>query len=313
MAAGDLLDGLRIGVLCGGPSNEREVSLASGEAVASALAGAGREVVRGVLDEGSASELDALLSRADVFFVALHGKFGEDGTLQALLEERGAVYTGSGPESSRVCFDKITARRVFAENGIPHPRGRVLRRGEEIAEEVARMLPCVVKPAASGSSIGVSIIREASELPRALERAFAEDDRVLAEEYVAGRELTVGFLGERVLPIIELRPAREFYDYDAKYADEATGYICPAALPERTAGEVASLAERAFRALDCRDLGRIDLILGKDERPSFLEMNTIPGFTSHSLVPKAAAAAGIGFGELCAEVLRSALVRAGRK
>ncbi len=309
MAGQDLLDKLRIGVLCGGPSSERDISLASGGAVADALSDAGRKVVRGVLAEGSEAEIDALLQKTDILFIALHGKFGEDGTLQALLDERGALYTGSGAESSRICFDKVETRRVFAANEIPHPGASVLRREEAAGRADELKLPCVVKPAASGSSIGVSIIHERKDLSRALEAALAEDERALVEEYVEGRELTVGFLGGRVLPIIELRPAGEFYDYRAKYEDEATGYICPAELPEETASEITQLAGRAFRALDCRDLGRIDLILGKDGRPYFLEMNTIPGFTSHSLVPKAAAVVGFDFAGLCEEVLRSALAR----
>ena len=308
---------MRVTVLMGGPSAEREVSLASGRAVSAALRRAGH-LVREV--DADVSSVRALRpDEQEVVFIALHGPFGEDGTVQAMLEEAGIPYTGSAPAASRAAMDKVVAKEMMRRAKVFTPEAMVLRReeldGKSEAPGAARDrlgLPVVVKPARQGSSIGVGIVREASALPAALEEAFAYDDVVLVEKYVAGRELTVGILGERTLPVIELRPHREFYDYQAKYVGEQTEYIFEVDLPPATLEAAADMSLRAYRALGCRDLARVDLILDEWQRPFVLEVNTIPGFTDHSLVPKAARRAGITFESLCDFLVRLACGRGSR-
>lgn len=292
---------LRVAVLLGGFSSEREVSLRSGKAVADALAAAGFPTTR---FDVTSERLEGLDSEAvDVAFLALHGRFGEDGGVQAALEARGVLYTGSGVESSRLAMDKVAAKTRFRAAGVPTADWAVV----PAAAEAPLPLPVVVKPRSEGSSVGVSVVRTEGEYASAVRKAVEHGGEALVERFVSGREMTVGILGERRLPAIEMRPMREFFDYEAKYQDARTEYIVdpPLAQAERRAVQEAAWA--AHEALGCRGMSRVDVILGPDG-PVVLEVNTIPGLTERSLLPKAARAAGLEFPALCGEILRLAIV-----
>jgi len=296
-----------IAVLYGGPSSEREVSLRSGAAVAAALAGS-YEQVDPVLVEGRRVDLPP---GTDCVFIALHGEFGEDGGVQALLEGRGMPYVGSDSRASALAMDKVAAKRCLAAAGVPVLEDWVLARGEPRPAEIP--IPAVVKPATSGSSIGVSIARDRAELPGALARALAESDRALIEPYLAAREFTVAVLGGTGLPVVELQPSLEFYDYQAKYTAGMTQYLVPAPIPQAVAQRLQRIGERAHEALGCRHLSRVDILWREpSDRAVVLEVNTIPGFTATSLFPKAAKAAGIEFTELCRRLVEMAVSDAGR-
>jgi len=309
----ELLKGLAIGVLYGGPSAEREISLESGENVAQALASAGFDVHRVVLD-GSFTSKDAQALGIDIAFLALHGEFGEDGRIQEILEAADIPYTGSGVDSSSMAFDKILAKRAFERRSVRTPAWMSL----DVAEMDPRgtptglylVPPVVVKPATGGSSLGVSIVRNEEQVQSALTKASEYGDSVLVERYIPGRELTVGILGETPLPAAELQVGGEFYDYNAKYKDGRTRIVCPAELEPAVAEKVQALAVAAHRALGCRDVSRTDIILDAAGTPWVLEVNTLPGMTAHSLLPRAAGAAGTGFVELCERLLCLALKRA---
>jgi len=297
---------LKIAVLMGGPSAERQVSLRSGTAVANALATTGAKVVSTDVREARF----ALPRDLDVAFIALHGTFGEDGSIQRMLEDSGIAYTGSGPEASANAFDKIVAKAKFIEAGIPTPRCEVFDRTRCDLKRLAKLgFPLVVKPARQGSSVGVSIVQEESDLEEACQIAWRYDHHLLAEEFIRGRELTVGIFDGHALPIIEIRPKHDFFTYEAKYTAGQTDYLVPAPLQRDIEMQIKSVALRAHDCLGCRDLSRVDLMLGEKNRLSVLEVNTIPGFTETSLVPKAAQAAGIEFRDLCARLVQMALSR----
>lgn len=301
---------LRVAVLMGGSSMEREVSLRSGKAVAKALAETGA-IVREVDVRGPDFELPA---KTDVAFVALHGTFGEDGTVQRILEERGVAYTGSDPEVSALAFNKERAKAAFLAGKIPTPRYEVVSNKRGGLRRLAEMdLPLVVKPARQGSSVGVTIVRDAARLDAALATAWRYDDRLIVEELIDGRELTVGIFDGKALPVIEIRPKKGFFTYEAKYTRGATEYLVPAPLDRDVAARVQFIAKAAHGALGCRDFSRVDLILSRTGQLYVLEVNTIPGFTDTSLVPKAARAAGIGFQELCMRLVKMALARVGNR
>jgi D-alanine-D-alanine ligase len=253
-------------------------------------------------------------SRIDVAFLALHGPYGEDGTIQGLLEILGLPYVGSGVLASALAMDKAMAKTVLFADGIPVPRGLVFERGSEeeaVLHRAAALLPAVVKPARQGSSIGLSLVTEAATLRAALGEAFAHDDRVLVEERVVGRELTVGVIGNReltALPVVEIICQQGLFDYGAKYDPARSEEICPARLPPPVAAAAQALARRAHRALGCRGLSRTDMILAPGGL-AVLEVNTLPGMTVNSLLPKAARAAGIPFGDLLDRLLQLALER----
>lgn len=302
----DLLDRLRaktlrVAVLLGGVSSEREVSLRSGKAVADALEAAGFPVTRVDVQDEALSGLPA--DGVDAAFLALHGRYGEDGGVQAALEARGVVYTGSGVEASRVAMDKVLAKERFRAAGVPTADWSVVT---SATKTFGVILPAVVKPAAEGSSVGVTVVREAKQLVAAVRTALAYGGRALIERFVPGREMTVGILGERRLPVIELRPKRDFFDYEAKYQDARTEYIVDPPLKPEERRAVQEAAWAAHEALGCRGMSRVDVILAEDG-PVVLEVNTIPGLTERSLLPKAARAAGIDFAALCAEILRLAI------
>jgi len=310
----DLLKRLAIGVLYGGPSSEREVSIESGENVAKALSAAGYDVHRVLLD-GSFTARDAQALGIDIAFLALHGEFGEDGRIQDIMEQADIPYTGSGVDASSTAFDKILAKRAFEKCNVRTPAWLSLDVTELECMDASGLYlvpPLVVKPAAGGSSLGITIVKDESQITSAIQKAAEYGDSILVERFISGRELTVGVLGDKALPIAELQLASEFYDYNAKYHDDRTRIVCPAELDEETARQVSALGLAAHRALGCRDESRTDIILDQYNMPWVLEVNTLPGLTSHSLLPRAAAAAGHNFVQLCEELLCLALARSMR-
>lgn len=305
---------MRIAVLLGGFSSEREISLRSGSAVAKALRERGHDVAEVDVRDEAVAELDRV--RPDVAFIALHGKFGEDGGIQALLERKGIPYTGSGPEASRVAMDKAAAKERFARAGAPVAPHLLVRRGDDPSAARERILafglPVVVKPRTEGSSVGVSIHRTPEGLGRGLEDAFRFHPDALVERFVGGRELTVGILEDRALPVIEMKPAREFFDYEAKYVDDRTVYVVDPPLERAARERLQAAALAAHRSLGCEGFSRVDAILTAAGDPIVLEVNTVPGLTERSLLPKAARAEGIGFPELCERIVRHGLARGTR-
>lgn len=297
---------LKIAVLMGGSSAERPVSLRSGAAVVNALTATGAKVVRIEMEDTKF----AIPRDVEVVFIALHGTFGEDGTLQQMLEDSGIAYTGSGPKASAWAFDKITAKGKFKAAGIPTPNCEVFDRTRCDLKRLAQLgFPLVVKPSRQGSSVGVSIVQEEAHLEEACQIAWRYDHHLLAEKFIAGRELTAGVFDGRALPVIEIQPKHDFFTYEAKYTKGETEYLIPAPLDKGIEAQVKALALRAHDCLGCRDFSRVDLILGEKNKLFVLEVNTIPGFTETSLVPKAARAAGIEFKDLCARMVQMALAR----
>ncbi|MFA5144053.1 MAG: D-alanine--D-alanine ligase [Candidatus Omnitrophota bacterium] len=301
----------RVGVLAGGPSSEREISLRSGKAVHNALIQEGIEAffidVRGNIYDIIKSE------KLDVAFLALHGKFGEDGTVQRILDSAGIRYTGSAAEASKLALDKIASKEAFVRSDIPTPKYIVAEAGTLANGKAGFNLPSwgkfpvVVKPQFEGSSIGLSVVKEARALEGALEEAFKYGPKALVEEYISGRELTVGILNDEPLPVIEIVPKARVYDYAAKYRDPDTQYLVPAPIKESEERSAKSLGVRSHSALGCRSFSRTDMIMDERGRIFVLEVNTIPGMTERSLLPKAAAAAGVNFNKLCVKLLEDAL------
>ena len=298
----------KIGVLAGGPSSEREISLRSGNAVYKALR---QEGIDAVLLDVAGDVKDAIKNnRVDVAFIALHGRFGEDGTVQRILDEMHVPYTGSGAEASQRALDKITAKEAFIASGIPVPKHVVFEKGSfKIEEADALGLPVVVKPHLEGSSIGLSVVREKEALCAAIMKAFEYGTKVLVEEYINGRELTVGVLADKALPVIEIVTRQKVYDYQAKYSDPETKYLVPAPIEKDVFAKAQELGVRSHQALGCRCFSRIDMMLDASGGLFVLEANTIPGMTERSLLPKAAQAAGLSFGRLCVKLVEDALVR----
>jgi len=366
---------VRVGVLAGGASSEREISLATGIEIASHLPADRYEVTlidplalmagnaaltdeqraharalaehAGVIEElperdrrelpealqqriisGSTDLVGANSAlvpaggqrRLDVCFVAIHGQWGEDGTIQGMLELLGIPYVGSGVLASALAMDKVMAKLVFAASGLEVPRGFVVAAGELPAANESVLIqasdvgyPVVVKPVRQGSSVGVVMVDESDDLRAAIEAGFALDERVMVEERLHGTELTVGVIGNgdamRPLPVIEIATRADFFDYRAKYDPALTDEICPARISDELAAQVQAIAVAAHQALGCRDLSRTDMIVTDDGRIVVLEVNTIPGMTANSLLPKAARVAGIDFGELCSMLIEAALAR----
>ncbi|HPM42832.1 MAG TPA: D-alanine--D-alanine ligase [Candidatus Omnitrophota bacterium] len=302
----------KVAVLAGGPSRERDISLRSGKAVYDALK---KENIDVILLEMWDNIEDVLCEfKFDVAFIALHGRFGEDGTVQRALDHAGIPYTGSGPEASSQALDKIAAKRIFANSCIPTPHYVAFERGLTSIEDVYNFgMPLVVKPQFEGSSIGLGIVRHRDELAEALEHGLKFDNRLLIEEFVDGRELTVGILDEKALPVVEIVPKNRIYDYSAKYNDPDTRYLAPAPLDKRISDEAKSIGEKAHAALGCRSFSRVDMMLDRSGALFVLEVNTIPGMTERSLLPKAAAASGIEFSRLCIKLVENALNKKGSR
>ena len=335
---------MRIIVLLGGNSAERDVSLVSGRAVGAALLRRGHVVTAVDTAGGRLVELDAKRSigseppstalvpegdavhaveklgsqafgEVDVVFIALHGTGGEDGTIQAMLDAVGIPYTGSGVLASSVAMDKEVAKRIFRDIGVPTPPGFAADTDTALEELTRRIAaecgwPAVVKPNAQGSSVGVSIVHGPQQVAEAVESAGAYDTRLMFETFIPGRELTVAILDGRALPVVEIVPHAGFYDYRHKYTAGSSSYHVPADIPAAAAQTLQRHAEACFAALRCRDFARIDFRLSPAHEPYCLEVNTIPGMTATSLVPKAAQAAGIDFETLVEKIVRAAAARA---
>ncbi len=297
---------MKIAVLEGGPGSERDVSIRSGQNVAQWLLEAGARAVERIEVRG---QTVAVPPDADLVFNIIHGTFGEDGQLQAILDAQGIRYTGAGAEASRLSFDKILSKRRFEAQGIATPRYEVL----EVGERPSLPLPLVVKAAREGSSVGVYLVRNEAELAPALRDVAQYGADILIEELIEGQELTVGILGETALPIIMIKPKEGFYDFKNKYPwlnpGGAADHFCPAPLAPELTAKIQALALAAHRALDLDTYSRVDLMLDRQDRPFVLEVNTIPGMTESSLVPEAARAAGISPPQLCARIVALSLAR----
>ncbi len=291
----------KIAVLMGGPGSERDVSLATGRGISKALRSLGADVFEvDVRDRNFELPADV-----DLAFIALHGTFGEDGQVQQLLEERGIAYTGEGVQESRLAFDKIRSKEKFRERGVRTPEWETIAANQSPHMD----LPIVVKAPRQGSTVGVYIVRKVEELEPAIRNATKYDHELLVEKFIAGRELTIGILGDQALPILEIIPKGGFYDFANKYpflnpqAGGGAEHVCPAKIDKEETKEIQDLALRAFRVLGLRVYGRVDVLLPQDGAATILEINTIPGMTEASLLPEAAAAAGISYVDLCARVI----------
>ncbi len=292
----------------GGDSSEREISLRSGKAIAEALRSSGVNVVE-IGEKGDIYE-QTLSEGIDLAFIALHGKEGEDGTIQRFLEEHQITYTGSGVESSQLAMDKVLSKKKLKENGFLTPLFEVFC-GKMDRNLRVEKFPVVVKPSAEGSSFGISVVQNESDLPQAMKKAFSFDENILVEEFVSGREITVGILGDQVLPPLEIKPKSGIYDFYSKYTVGATEYIVPAPLKESVSKALKEIALEVHTLFGCRDFSRVDFILDRSDNAFVLELNTIPGFTQTSLLPKSAQAIGIAFEQLCFRILEMAARRNG--
>lgn len=292
-------------VMLGGPSAEREVSLRSGAAVANALRSLGHNV----------TELDPmpcnwkLPDDTQVVFLALHGTYGEDGAIQAELDHMSVPYTGCSAEASRIAFDKVLTKNRCAATGVPVTKSLVVDSPKR-PWPASWQPPVVVKPVRQGSSVGLQFVERIEDWPNALAEALKFDSQVLVESKIVGRECTVGILGDRALPIVEVRPKSGAYDYRSKYTKGETEYLCPAPFDAATTARVQAAALGAFRAVGGRDYARVDVMVTEEGEPVVLEVNTLPGMTETSLLPKAAAAAGMGYAELCQRMVELAMARA---
>jgi D-alanine-D-alanine ligase len=298
----------RIAVLMGGLSAEREVSLASGASVQRALVALGYDAVAIDMDRGLARALTD--EKIDVAFICLHGRYGEDGAVQGLLEVMGIPYTGSGVLASALAMNKVFAKQVFETSGLTVAPYRVARRGSQVVlAGLGFSIPVVVKPSREGSSVGVSIVKREEDLPQAMETAFAYDEEILVEQFIKGREIQVGILDDRAIGAIEIVPKREFYDYEAKYTEGMAEHILPAPLPPDLYRQVLEAGEQAHRVLDCSGYSRVDFLVTENGECYLLEVNTLPGMTDLSLLPEIAQGAGIAFGELVERILLSASLK----
>jgi D-alanine-D-alanine ligase len=291
----------KIAVLMGGPGSERDVSMATGRGVSKALRSLGAEVV----DVDVRDEKFVLPKDVDFAFITIHGTFGEDGELQKILEDRGVPYTGEGIEGSRAAFDKILSKEKFRQHNVVTPEWEVI----EVGQRPTISIPLVVKAPRQGSTVGVVIVKDASELDSAMAEAGKYDRTLLIEKFVPGRELTIGVLGDQALPILEIIPKGGFYDFNNKYpflnpqAGGGAEHVCPAEIDPAKTKQIQEQALRAFRALGLVVYGRVDILLSDSGDSFVLEVNNIPGMTEASLLPEAAAAAGIGYVDLCARII----------
>lgn len=292
----------KVAVLLGGKSAEREVSLMSGGAVLEALRRGGVDV------HGFDPQLrgfDQLIAEHfDRAFIALHGRYGEDGTMQGALEQIGLPYTGSGVMASALAMDKWRTKLIWQQVGIPTPASLLVNKSSDVDAVVKQLgLPLIVKPVHEGSTIGLTKVTHSDQMRAAIDAALQHDAYVLAETFIQGKELTASILGEQVLPLIHIVPAGEMYDYNAKYVSDQTKYHCPSGLPAALEAKIQGIALQAFKIVGCRGWGRVDVMLDAQDNPWLLEVNTSPGMTSHSLVPMAAKAAGISFDQLVLRIL----------
>src|SRR4029077_17061712 len=297
----------KIAVLMGGPGSERDVSLATGRGVSKALRSLGADVVEvDVRDEDFQLPKDV-----DLAFITIHGTFGEDGTLQKILEDRGVPYTGEGVEGSRTAFDKFLTKEKFREHNVVTPEWEIV----DVDQRPTIPVPLVVKPPCQGSTVGVVIVKNETELDSEMKEAGNYDRKLLVEKFVSGRELTIGILGDQALPILEIIPKGGFYDFNTKYpflnpqASASAEHVCPAKIDTALTKKIQELALRAFRALGLVVYGRVDVLLSDEGKPFVLEANTIPGMTEASLLPEARAGAGMNYPDLCLRIIELSRAR----
>ncbi|MBT3497057.1 MAG: D-alanine--D-alanine ligase [Candidatus Marinimicrobia bacterium] len=295
---------LKVGVLYGGNSEERDVSMQTGKAVMKACQSLGYKAIELEL-QVSLSPLIEAIKKMDVIFIALHGGSGENGQIQSELKKIDAIYTGSGPESSALCMDKSASKNIAKSNSINTADWETITENDLALIKI--QCPFVVKPNDQGSTVGLSIVHKESELQAALDIAFKFGDEIMVESYIDGRELTVAIIDGKAMPIVEIIPSHELYDYECKYTAGMSEYECPANLSQNLSLQIQKDAVRLFEALGCEGYGRIDFLLDQNEKYYFLEMNTLPGMTSTSLVPKAVAARGDSFLDLVRQIIETAM------
>ena len=292
----------KIAVLMGGPGEEKDVSLKSGQAIIKALNHNGYDVTSIILDTKLEKLVKELLS-VDLVFLGLHGNIGENGTIQGFLDALGIIYTGSGPLSSAICMDKNISKIIAKNNGIMTPKWKLY---DTVIDDAKMNYPVIVKPNGQGSTVGLRIAHNESELKPALEYAFNYDNSVLVEEYIQGRELTVMLIDGKAQPVCEIIPSHEFYDYECKYTAGMSKYICPAEIDDNISNYVKKISENLFDLLKCENYSRADFRMDDQNKFWFLEMNTLPGMTDTSLAPMSALAAGISFNELIDKIVMHA-------
>lgn len=295
----------KVAVLMGGKAAEREVSLKSGQAVTIALQSQGIDAT--ALDVKSLEDIQSVAQDYDRAFIALHGRWGEDGVVQAILEDLGVPYTGSGMAASAVAMDKLRTKWMWLGAGLPTPK--FIWVSDLLPLEIDSFsipFPVIVKPSHEGSSIGMRKVINKAELVDAVAFAQQYDSEVLIEQWITGREYTVGVLNNRALPLIELKTTHDFYDFEAKYQSNDTQYICPCDLDSETQQNIQSLVLKAFNVIGAKGWGRVDLMLDECNQPWLIELNSVPGMTDHSLVPMAAKATGLSFEKLVLEILQTA-------
>lgn len=298
------LKGKKIGVLMGGLSPEREVSLTTGQAVFEAIQRNGLNTV--AIDVNRDIAVNLKENKIDIAFIALHGTYGEDGTIQGILEYANIPYTGSGVLGSSIAYDKVKSKELFKFNNIPTADYQVFYRSQKNIPARTLDLPVVVKPSTQGSSIGISIVKNESEWLTALQLGFKYSEEVLVEKFIDGRLMAIGMNGEQPFPIVHIKPKSEFYDYESKYTQGKTDYLCPAELSAEEKSRLEDASIKVVHALKSRGIPRVDAILDETGTPYVLEINTIPGMTPISLLPMAAKQAGMNFDELVMEILATA-------
>ncbi|MHC4130998.1 MAG: D-alanine--D-alanine ligase family protein [Planctomycetota bacterium] len=300
---------LKVSVLAGGVGEERQVSLKSGECIWQALSNEGVNTTMADIVPDNLTALNE--DGTDVFFLALHGKFGEDGQLQAIMEERNLIYTGSGPDASKLAFDKMASKAMFTAANASTPKALAFN-PKFSCEEFKKQLnwgsdKFVIKPIRQGSSVGVSIVDGIDAAFETADKTYQQFGDCMIEQHISGREITVGILCGQALPIIEIRPREDFYNFHSKYVDEQTDYLFDTITDTSLVSRIKQAGVDCFQAVGCRDFGRVDFILGDDGKAYALEINTIPGFTTHSLLPKAAAKKGLSMGQLCVKIIEAAI------
>jgi D-alanine-D-alanine ligase len=304
--------GLKIAVLMGAVGEERQISLASGKCIADALK---KTKLLEVIEQDYQPDRPQILDdkSIDVFFLAFHGEFGEGGQMQEICEKKKLVFTGCGSKASRLAFDKIACKKVLQQAKVPVPQAIEIKTTDQLADIDSKLeimgKKFVIKPVRQGSSVGVQIVEGAQNAKNAAEKCLQQFGDCMLEKFMAGREITVGILENRSLPVIEIKTTRQFYDYDAKYNDDTTQFLFDTIADKLTLRRINDVALKSFNALGCRDFSRVDMILAENI-PYVIEINAIPGFTTHSLLPKAAARAGIDMSQLCLRIIKSALQRA---
>ena len=297
----------KIAVLMGGLSSEREVSLSSGKAMFAACTALGYDAISVEFENDILSHLDTLKS-VDIVLIALHGGIGENGRIQGMFESIGIRYTGSNALSSAMSMDKHISKLLTEDVGIKTPKWKRIRKGQ-LVDKNDFEYPCVVKPNSQGSTIGLTIVQYENSFDAAVIDAFKYDNEILIEKFISGREITVSIVGNEILPIIEIIPKHNLYDYECKYTEGMTEYICPAVLDEGLTKKIQETALNVYKLLKCRHYGRVDFRLGHNNLHWFLELNTLPGMTDTSLVPKAAKASGISFEDLIDSIIQQALAK----